>query len=179
MRRCFYDSGLKGIGTLLFYFSIINYALGCQLPPGFSGNTRQKLVLLPGLLTVSHVWKLKVPASSSQPPSGEGLTPWYHSTKHPLPRSWRTPLEGPQHPTLDLRVLQLDMEGAMAQELPGSGSGLGSSTPSSTPRLEGGAFLPDPAPIMDSSQASFPYLHHRSAQPWLWAAQGSMIMPTL
>lgn len=48
MRRCFYDSGLKGIGTLLFYFSIINYALGCQVPPGFSGNTRQKLVLLPG-----------------------------------------------------------------------------------------------------------------------------------
>lgn len=48
MRRCFYDSGLKGIGTLLFYFSIINYALGCQVLPGFSGNTRQKLVLLPG-----------------------------------------------------------------------------------------------------------------------------------
>lgn len=48
MRRCFYDSGLKGIGTLLFYFSIINYALGCQVSPGFSGNTRQKLVLLPG-----------------------------------------------------------------------------------------------------------------------------------
>lgn len=46
MRRCFYDSGLKGIGTLLFYFSIINYALGCQVPPGFSGKTRQKLVLL-------------------------------------------------------------------------------------------------------------------------------------
>jgi len=48
MRRCFYDSGRKGIGTLLFYFSIINYALGCQVSPGFSGNTRQKLVLLPG-----------------------------------------------------------------------------------------------------------------------------------
>lgn len=94
--------------------------------------------------------------------SGEGLTPRYQYNKAPhCPGPGEPPFRAHNIPSWTQGCCSCwDMEGAMGQELPGSGSGLGSPTPSSTPRLEGGALLPDPAPIMDSSQASFPYLHH-------------------
>lgn len=134
----------------------------------------------------------------AQPVLGEGLTPRHlYNRKSQLELC--SPCPGPGQPPLCAHGLPSwtlgcsrccwDTEGAAGlvgtgaprkrvQELAGS-SGLGSPTAQPPHPSCREAPARPPHPSMDSSQASCTYLHHRSAQPWLWAAQGSIIMPTL
>lgn len=117
-------------------------------------------------------------SAPAQPVSGEGLTPRHHCNREaplelctPLPMSRRAPLADPRQPALDPRVLTAHGTAAAgtsrvprvrrAQELPGSGSSSALPHPSHhTPAGGRSAPARPPHPSMDSSQASFTYLHH-------------------
>lgn len=98
----------------------------------------------------------------AQPASGEELTPWRYNRNAQLelctslPKSWRAPLAGPRQPAVDPQVLAAGSHGCSCRDIKGATGQAGagapgkreraqlSHTPATTPRLEGGALLPNP-----------------------------------
>lgn len=111
----------------------------------------------------------------AHPVLGAGLTPLHHSNRTAQlelytsqPRSWRGPHEKAPR----------SQGGRRVQELPGS-SGKREQAQLSHPGCQEERSSPTPAPI-HGQQPALPHLSPSlGAQPWLWAAQGKMIMPTL
>lgn len=131
-------------------------------PAGFFWKDQTKAGVASWLLTGSQRWELTVPASApapAQPVPAEG--PRFQGV------SSGSLLVGPPQPQ--------GPRGGRAgccQEQAGLSQG-----PGTAPWLQGGAQRPTRTQ-RGRQPGLLAYLHHWSAQPWLWAAQGRVIMPT-